>query len=255
MTRAQHEIRRWLEPEQSPQHLLLVGFVCEVFLPTVRGRNRDRVDEVAIWAGQLIGPCTSGRKRVFESLARLTVEFAHTLGHLRQIGGTDAALIQVLVGLGRDLEEPVRPVAAPLGQESIEDMGRRHVEQDVRAVLAADEIHVIDSQIGRDLVVSGRASGPLPFDPVGHSTTQAIWRVQKAFAVIPGLRELRNGFASGQFIGEKVVLVIGDVMEPVGTNSQCPVDARKAEHGKTGHNLGDLGTRTRHLRLSSQRLL
>ena len=34
VTRAQHEIRRWLEPEQSPQHLLLVGFVCEVFLPT-----------------------------------------------------------------------------------------------------------------------------------------------------------------------------------------------------------------------------
>ena len=68
-------------------------------------------------------------------------------------------------------------------------MAGRNVEEDVRAVLAADQVDVIDAQIGGDLVVARWSPWALPFDAIGYAPAQAVGRFEEALAVFPRLGE------------------------------------------------------------------
>ena len=58
----------------------------------------------------------------------------------------------------RDLSEPVAaPPALPAGEQPVEQMMRRGVDDDPGQVLAAHEVHVVDAQVGGDDFVARRA--------------------------------------------------------------------------------------------------
>ena len=78
---------------------------------------------------------------------------------------TAAGGVEVLVGLRGDRREPVGVApGTSFGQQPVEQIRRRGVPQDVGAVLAADEIDVVDPEVRRDLLVAGRAVRTLPFE-------------------------------------------------------------------------------------------
>ena len=84
-----------------------------------------------------------------------------------------------------------------LDQQGVEDVRRRHVEEDVREVLAADEVDVVDTQVDGRHLVTGCPPGALPFHHGGQPAPQAVGGGEEGLPVGPRGVELRVEGAAG----------------------------------------------------------
>jgi len=85
-----------------------------------------------------------------------------------------AAGVKLLIRLRRHLLKPIGLIDAPVSKATIKQVRGRGVVQEVGAVLAADQVYVIDSEIGGDLLVARWLVVTLPLDAVRNSPAEAI---------------------------------------------------------------------------------
>ena len=88
--------------------------------------------------------------------------------------------------------------------------------QDVAAVLTADQIDVVDPQIGGDLLVGGRAVRALPFDQPWWATAQALVTASKDASVVPCGGENIGVLLGGECLVESVINDVIDVGDEPG---------------------------------------
>ena len=97
--------------------------------------------------------------------------------------GADVGVQRRVLGR-RDLAEPVGAApAVPAGEQAVEEMVRRRVHDDLRQVLAADEIDVVDAEIGGHDLVAGRTVRALPLDQDRRPAAQAVARGEEGAPV------------------------------------------------------------------------
>jgi len=108
-------------------------------------------------------------------------------------------------------------------------VGGRRVVQDVAAVFTADEIHMIDSEVGRYLLVAWRLVGSLPLDAVWWSTPQAIVSSGKVQTVSPGRFKLGVVFAGLSGFDQTVEVGFGDFANQSRSNSEGVIEFSIAE--------------------------
>ena len=84
--------------------------------------------------------------------------------------------VPVPAAVERVAAPPGRPGPAPPTRSASKTLPRRHVEEDLRQVLAADQVDVVDAQVDRRHLVPGGAAGPLPLDHLGQPAPEAVAR-------------------------------------------------------------------------------
>ncbi len=85
-----------------------------------------------------------------------------------------------------------------------------------------------------------------PFDPVGNPAPQTIGGSKEPDTVLPGSGKLERETAIQTSPGNPVELGRTGVNQPVGPDSQGPVDIGEPEHRQAGDDFGDLGAERRH---------
>ena len=154
--------------------------------------------------------------------------------------------VEVLERLGGHRGEPVAGLFRALAQGAVEHVPRRGVVQDVGAVLAAEEIDVVDPQIGRDLLVGGRPVGTLPLDEPGRTPPEAVVGSGEHGAVVVGGAKDPVVVAARECGIEAVVDGVVDVEDEPGPSGERSFDVAEAEQAEPGDDLGDLGAGVSH---------
>ena len=140
----------------------------------------------------------------------------------------------------RDLAEPVGTApAVAAGEQTVEEMVRRRVHDDVREVLAADEVDVVDAEIGRHDLVAGRAVRALPLDQDRRPAAQAVARVEEGAPVHQRRREDVGVLAFLPRPQQELVVGGRHVEERFGFRAQRGLDVVEPEHSQPGDDLGD----------------
>ena len=133
-----------------------------------------------------------------------------------------------------------------IGQTAIEEMRGRSVVEEVRAVLAADQIHMIDAEIGGNLLIAGRLVMALPLDPMGNPATQPIRGSKETDAVVPGSLEFEPEAAIDDAPRQCGRALRGRRESASPVWWQGPVDVGEPQHRQAGDDFGDLGAKSRH---------
>ena len=102
---------------------------------------------------------------------------------------------------GEHLPRDPAPAGLPTEEEGVEHAGRGDVEEDVREVLAADQVDVVDAQVdGRHLVARGAARA-LPLDHPGQAPPQAVLGGEEGLPVRPrGVELCVEGAAAAETV-------------------------------------------------------
>ena len=146
-----------------------------------------------------------------------------------------------------------RPPARPADEEPVEDVRRRHVEEDLREVLAADQVDVVDAEVdGRHLVPRG-TPGPFPLHHPGQASPQAVVGRQEGLSVGPGGVELGVVAAPGAQRGQALPQLGRQAVHHRWARAHRLVDAGQAEHAEAGAELGHHGAVARHGRILPRR--
>ena len=150
---------------------------------------------------------------------------------------------------GQDL--PGRPgtPARPAEEERVEDAGRGHVEEDLRQVLAADQVDVIDAQVDGRHLVAGGAARPLPLDDLGEASPQAVACSQEGLPVRPGGVELGVIGAAGVQAFQALPHLRRQAVHHGGARPHGLVDPGQPQHAEAGAELGHRGPVARHVRI------
>lgn len=110
----------------------------------------------------------------------------------RAVDDRDACFVELLVF---DRGHPVVPVAKVvdgcLCQQALYEPGRTWVVEDAREVLAADEVNVVDTEVGRDDLIAGRSAPSRPFDDPRSPPVERVRSDQEGLAVGEARLELR----------------------------------------------------------------
>ena len=117
-------------------------------------------------------------------------------------------VVERLVLAGRHLGVPVAAAgedvaggpagtALPADEQVVEHVRGRHVEQDLREVLAADQVDVVDAQVDRRHLVARRPAGALPLHHGRQPSPQPVVGGEEGLAVGPGGVELGVEGAAG----------------------------------------------------------
>ena len=142
---------------------------------------------------------------------------------------------------GRDLVEPVAAgaLSVPALEQPIEEVLGRRVHDDAREVLAADEVHVVDAQVGRHRLVADRAVRALPLDDERRAAAQRVTRVQERLAVHPR----RDEEVTVNAVAPRVAQALPDCVVDVAQRGRLNVERRHevvgAAHPEAGDDLGD----------------
>ena len=148
----------------------------------------------------------------------------------------------------RDLVEPVtrRALAVPALEHAIENVLGRRVHDDARQVLAADEVDVIDAQVGRYRFVAERPVRALPLDDERWPAAQRVACAEKGLPV----HERRDEQVAVRAVLPRPLqpfeVVGADVLEHGRHVVECLADVVGAAHAEPGHHLGDQGLEVGH---------
>ena len=162
-------------PMRSSRHSIDSASAADRGAPAVRGRVGDARDERLVEPDGLARPA---RVQPVAEIARAVWCRARrrAVGRSRSSSSRTAAY-SAACSVGRDLAEPVGAAAAvAAGEQPVEQVMRRRVHDDARQVLAADEIDVVDPQVGGHDLVAGRAVRALPLDDQRDAVAQAVAR-------------------------------------------------------------------------------
>jgi hypothetical protein len=133
-------------------------------------------------------------------------------------------------------------------EEPVEEVLGRRVDDDAREVLAADDVHVVDAEVGRHRLVADRTVRPLPFDDDGRPVSQRITRVQERAAVHPGSDEQ----ITVQPVAPRVAQAPPGCVVDVAQRGRLHVEGRYevvgAAHPQPGDDLGDRRLDLDHVR-------
>ena len=137
----------------------------------------------------------------------------------------------------------------PPDQQGVEDVRRRRVEEDVREVLAADEVDVVDPQIDGRHLVTGCPSRALPLHDGGQPAPQAVGGGEEGLPVGPGGVELGVEGAAGAERRQVLPHLGRDAVHDRCARAHRGVDVGQAEHAEPGAELGHRGAVARHPRI------
>ena len=163
----------------------------------------------------------------------------------------ERGLVEGLVRLGRHLGEPVgrrAAVAVAAGQQPVEHRGRRGVGDDLRQVLAADQEHVVDAQVGRHRLVARLLLGTPPLDDQRPPPPQPVGGGEEGDAVVPGAEELGPERPAPVQLLQQAPLLGRQAHHLRRPGGQRLGQARVAQRAQPGHELGDRGALVRHRR-------
>jgi hypothetical protein len=91
----------------------------------------------------------------------------------RLVGHCDACLVEVLIFERCDSLIPVPEIVdLPLRQQALNKPGGTRVVQDLREILATNEINMVDPKVRRNDLVAGLASASSPLDNPRASAIQ-----------------------------------------------------------------------------------
>ena len=148
--------------------------------------------------------------------------------------------VQRLVLGRRDLAEPVGAAATvPAREQAVEQMMRRRVDHDARQVLAADQVDVVDPQVGGHDLVARSAMGALPLDEQWDATPQAFARGQEHAAVHQRGREDVGMPTLLPRPQQRLVVGRLDVEQRLGRRDQRGLDVVESQHSQSRDDLGD----------------
>ena len=152
---------------------------------------------------------------------------------------------------GERLVAPLRPPPGLVrgDEQRVEDVGRRHVEEDVREVLAADQVDVVDPQVDGRHLVTGGAARPLPLHDRGQPAAQPVGGRQEGLPVGPGRVELGVVGAAGAQLGQALPHLGRQAVHDRRARAHRRVDVGQAEHAEPGAELGHRGAVARHARI------
>ena len=173
---AQHEVGRAADPQQAPQHRL--GGQARRGQPVGPPGRRglaDRTAELEVGrpgGGVGIGTATEGPAQGGQLV---TGARTGSRGKGGQSGGSDAGPIEATELPGCHRGVPVAPVPVAGGcQQSLEDPAGGGIGQDVRLVLAADQVDVVDAKVDGCHLVPRWPSSAGPLDRPRGSVPQAV---------------------------------------------------------------------------------
>ncbi len=144
--------------------------------------------------------------------------------------------------------------ALPSDQQGVEHGGRRHVEQDVREVLAAHQIDVVHPQVDRRHLVARSAPGALPLDDLGQPAAQAVVGGQESTAVLPRRVELRVERTTSAQPRQVLPHLGRQAVHYRRTGVNRLVDVRQSQHAQPRPELGHGGPVARHPASLARRL-
>ena len=163
--------------------------------------------------------------------------------------------VEELLILGRrNLGVPITSGAPPTpgeaaDQQGIEDVSGRRVEQDVRHVLAADQVHVVNPQIHRRDFVPAATYRTLPLHDLWSTSTETIASGQECLPVEPGRVELGVVGAAGPDGIEEIPVVGRQAAHHGRACGQHLVEVVASEHPEARAELGHHGAQIWHVRI------
>ncbi len=208
------------------------------------GLAGHRVGKVGIQRLDVTGP--AALEPGLEHPAVLGGDIAHGRWERRIPHVGAAAVVEVLIRLRCDLEEPVSPASRPIHQEPFEEMARRQVVKDIGPVLTAHQVDVVHPEISRDLLVAGGLVLSLPLDDPRRPAPQTLPGSGEGGAVLPGRRELTVVFAPGASRPQTGEMIGGDMGDGGRLHVERSVEVTEAEHGQACRDLGDFCAQRRH---------
>ena len=175
---AEHEVRSGLESEQPPHErfaLTLGGDVVEQAIGTGPGDLERHEPPLLAEFGR-----PAAGKRLPELFAMISVKFGGVGREASETGVRHDLGVELAIRRGSDGIEPIHGRGSPLIERPVEEVRGRSVLQDFRAVLAAQQIDVIDPEIGWDLLVGGWLVGAFPLHrPGGRPRRPSVERAKR----------------------------------------------------------------------------
>ena len=176
----------------------------------------------------------------------ISVEFGGVGREASETGVRHDLGVELAIRRGSDGIEPIHGRGSPLTERPVEEVRGRSVLQNFRAVLAAQQIHVIDPEIGWDLLVGGWLVGAFPLHRPGGPAAEAIGRPGEALPVGPGHPEHISVGARRKRLVELVVDVVVDIGDEPGAGRQRLGEIPKPVQAETGHDLAHCGAGVGH---------